>query len=159
WKITGRHYLVYVHGEELRVASVSRELAWMTRRVLAGASTIVANSHNTASLLRAEWKVPLGRTRVLHPGVDVNRFCPAERNDAVRQALGWSGRLVILTVGRLQRRKGHDILLRALPAIRRQIPNVLYSIVGDGIERQQLEQLVNELGIAECVQLRGEPDD
>jgi phosphatidylinositol alpha-1,6-mannosyltransferase len=158
-RFAGVKYLLFVHGEEMRIAGGSRELTWMARRVLAGAEQIIANSHNTARILREEWNVAEGRITVLHPGVDTERFCPAPRDLAVRERLGWGERPVVLTVGRLQKRKGQDMLIRALPAIREAVPDVLYAIVGDGEERQPLESLVRELGLASHVQFRGEPAD
>jgi phosphatidylinositol alpha-1,6-mannosyltransferase len=66
---------------------------------------------------------------------------------------------VVLTVGRLQERKGHDVFIRALPQVRQAIPDILYVIVGDGAERQRLEALVDEHGVRPQVQFRGEPVD
>lgn len=51
------------------------------------------------------------------------------------------------------------MLIRSLPAIREQFPDVLYSIVGDGTQRELLEQLSVELGVKEHVQFRGETTD
>lgn len=155
----GLPYVLFVHGEEMAVAAGSRELAWMTRRVLGGAQRLVVNSRNTARVLEQDWQVRPERISVLHPGVDTGRFCPAPRNAAVRQRLGWGERPVVLTVGRLQKRKGHDMLIRALPAIRQRVPDVLYSIVGEGPERAELQRLIGELGLHDHMQLRGEPLD
>ena len=58
-----------------------------------------------------------------------------------------SGRRVILTVGALQKRKGQDMMIRALPAILGPVPDVLYVIAGEGWERPYLEQLVAEHGV------------
>src|SRR5262245_54059694 len=66
---TGVPYIVYVHGEELNVALGSRELRWLTRRVLVGANCVIANSKNTNRILRDEWDLPEHHIRVLHPGV------------------------------------------------------------------------------------------
>jgi len=156
---TGLPYLCYVHGEELRVVQTSRELKWMARRVLAGAQTIIANSRHTADLLRREWHVPLDRVALLYPGVDTLRFVPAARCDAARARLGWGARPVVLTVGRLQVRKGQDQMIRALRQIRQLIPDVLYSIVGDGEERPRLEALARDEGLSNHVQFRGEASD
>lgn len=158
-RLTGIPYLTYFHGEELQLVSGSRELTWMTRGVMRGAQLLIANSQNTARLLREQWRAPADKIRVLHPGADCSRFVPAEPSEAVRQQLGWQGRRVVLTVGRLQKRKGQDMLLRALPAIRQQVPDLLYAIVGDGEEREALERLTDELGVRAAVQFRGEPDD
>ena len=156
---TGLPYICYVHGEELRVVQTSRELKWMARRVLAGAQTIIANSRHTAELLGREWQVPSERVQLLYPGVDTSRFVPAARCEQTRARLGWGNRPVVLTVGRLQIRKGQDQMIRALRQIRQTIPDVLYEIVGDGEERPRLETLVRDEGVSDHVQFRGEASD
>ena len=77
----------------------------------------------------------------------------------MRARLEWTGRRVVLTVGALQKRKGQDMMIRALPAIRQRCPDVLYAIVGEGWERPYLESLVAELSVADLVQFRATPAD
>jgi phosphatidylinositol alpha-1,6-mannosyltransferase len=157
--LTGVPYLCYVHGEDVTGATTSRELHFLARRVLQQAAFVIANSHNTERILLGDWRLPSERVRVLHPGVDTERFVPAPRDRSVRARLGWGERRVVLTVGRLQKRKGHDMLIRALPALRRAVPDVLYAILGDGEERTALEQLVDREGVRQSVQFLGEADD
>ncbi len=149
----------YVHGEELNIANNSRELRWMARRVFRNAERVIANSRNTAELLKDDWRLGDDQVAVLHPGVDVDYFVPADPDPAVRSKLGWGDRPVILTVGRLQKRKGHDQLIRALPEIRKHVPDVLYAIVGDGPEHDRLRQLAADQGVEELVDFRGEVGD
>lgn len=157
----GLPYLVYVHGEELNIAGSSRELTWMANRVYRNAAVIVANSRNSARVLESNWPVVPERVHVMHPGVDTKGFRPAPVDSAVRRRFGWGDRPVILSVGRLQQRKGQAEVIRAMPEILRHIPNALYAIVGDGDDRTRLEQLVAELGLGKFVTLHGElpPDD
>ncbi len=155
----GVPYLCYVHGEEMSYGQSSRQLGQMMHGVLEDAQVIIANSRNSAAILRDQWKVPADRVRVMHPGVDVERFVPAEFDTERRECLGWYDRPVVLTVGRLQQRKGQDQMIRALPAVRQSIPNVLYAIVGEGQQRSALEELVREHGLEEHVEFLGEPDD
>lgn len=155
----GVPYAQYVHGEELQSMASSRQLRWMGRRVLRGAALVIANSRNTACLLRRDWRVPEGRLAVLHPGVDSTRFHPAEPDADLRAGFGWSDRPVLLTVGRLQQRKGHDMMIRALPTIRTHVPEVIYSIVGDGERRSELQQLARELNVTDHVQFLGQLHD
>ncbi len=157
--LAGLPYVCYVHGEDVESAATSRELSWMTRRVLNNADFLVANSQNTSRLLTENWNVPKSKVRLLYPGVDTQWFSPAPRSLDVRQQLGWGERKVVLTVGRLQKRKGHDMLIRALPAIRQAVPNVLYAIAGAGDELAALEALVQSEGVADHVQFLGEPND
>lgn len=149
----------FVHGEELTLAGTSNELTRLTRRVLRESAGIFANSRHTRDILLRSWGVQERHVTVMHPGVDTARFTPAPESSVVRQRLGWSGRRVILTVGALQKRKGQDMLIRALPAIRAKCPDVLYAIAGEGWERPYLERLVAEHGVGDSVQFRGVPSD
>ncbi|QDT34645.1 glycosyltransferase family 4 protein [Thalassoglobus polymorphus] len=158
-KLKGTPYVFYVHGEDVNTAWSSRELTFLVRRALNSATYCIANSQNTARLLQEDWGLPAEKIQVLHPGVDTQRFMPEERSLSIRESLGWGDRTVILTVGRLQKRKGQDMLIRALPAIREQFPDVLYSIVGDGAQRESLERLAEELGVKESLQFQGETTD
>jgi phosphatidylinositol alpha-1,6-mannosyltransferase len=156
---SGVPYLCYVHGEDVSTAVNSREHTWLVRRVLAGADFLIANSRNTAEILRTEWRVHPERVCVLHPGVDTRYFVPAETDPAVRARLGWGRRPVVLTVGRLQKRKGHDHMILALRSVRRTIPDVLYAVVGKGEEGPELRALVQSQGLDGHVQFLGEVGD
>jgi phosphatidylinositol alpha-1,6-mannosyltransferase len=158
WR-TGVPFACYVHGEDMTMATTSRELTWLTRRVVRRAAFLIANSHNTARILREDWGVGPERIHVMHPGVDTRYFVPAPRDPAVRSRLGWGERRVVLTVGRLQKRKGQDQMIRALAAVRRSIPDVLYVITGDGEERASLEALVRSERVDGHVQFLGEIAD
>jgi phosphatidylinositol alpha-1,6-mannosyltransferase len=157
WK--GIPFACYVHGEELALAKTTRELSYLTRLVLHSATTIVANSVHSMTLLVEQWNVPAAKVTVMHPGVDTTRFVPGAVTVPTRVRLGWDGRRVILTVGALQKRKGQDMMIRALPTIRARCPDVLYAIVGQGWEQSYLESLAAEHGVADLVQFRGVPSD
>jgi len=96
---------------------------------------------------------------VLHPRVDTDRFRPAPRNETARAELGWSGRRVVLTVGALQQRKGQDMMIRALPAIARVVPDLLYAVIGEDWEGGLHRRLALDLGVADRVQFLGTPGD
>ncbi len=163
WLIKRWHgipYICYAHGEEISGLSSSRELRWMTRRVLRGAEFLIANSQNTKRIVRERFGMPAEHIRVLHPGVDTERFVPAARDRRVRARLGWDDRPVLLTVSRLEKHKGHDQAIRAVAAVREAIPDILYTIVGDGKQREALRQLVaDNSGLERSVQFLGELDD
>jgi glycosyltransferase involved in cell wall biosynthesis len=65
---------------------------------------------------------------------------------------------IILTVARLEsseQYKGYDQILRALPQIRAQIPDVHYILVGKGSDRPRIEQTIADLKLQDCVTLAG----
>jgi phosphatidylinositol alpha-1,6-mannosyltransferase len=155
----GVPYVCYVHGEDVNETGRSRELAWLTRRVLNGAAIIIVSSHNAERLVKEDWGIPSKRICLVYPGVDCERFVPCPRDPAVRDRLGWRNRPVVLTVGRLQKRKGQDQMILAMRTIRKAIPQALYAIAGDGEERATLEGIVAREGLGEHVQFLGELPD
>jgi glycosyltransferase involved in cell wall biosynthesis len=65
---------------------------------------------------------------------------------------------IILTVARLaevERYKGYDRILEALPTIRKSIPDIHYILVGKGADRFRIEQLIAKLNLQDCVTLAG----
>jgi phosphatidyl-myo-inositol dimannoside synthase len=156
---TGVEFACYVHGEDMTLTGTSRELTWLTRRVIRRAAFLIANSENTARILREDWGVAGQRVFVMHPGVDTGTFTPAAPDPAARARLGWGKRRVVLTVGRLQKRKGQDMMIRALSAIRGIVADVLYAVVGNGEERGALRMLARSEGVEDCVQFLGEVGD
>ena len=166
-KIDGIPFSCYVHGEDANAVSVgasdgvlsSRQLRWMTRQVMNSVSTIIANSRNSARIATEQWGLPDERVKLLHPGCDTNYFVPATRDANVRKALGWGDRPVLLTVGRLQKRKGHDMVIRALSQVREAIPDVLFAIVGSGEELEPLQRLVESEGQQNHVLFHGKLSD
>jgi len=59
----------------------------------------------------------------------------------------YAGKKVLLTVGGLWGRKGHDLALHALAEVMKHRQDILYVMVGDGNGRVELEALVDSLGL------------
>jgi phosphatidylinositol alpha-1,6-mannosyltransferase len=154
----GPPYVCWTHGEELAYARTSRELTLLLSKVHRGAAGFIANSHNTRRMLEAIG-VAEHRIQVIHPGVDPERFGPSAASSDLRRRLAPAGGLVLLSVGRLQRRKGHDAVLRALLRLGGSADAMRYVIVGDGDERPRLQQLAADLGIQQHVTFVGEVSD
>ena len=153
WLFTRLPYCVYAHGEEIGTALASRQLTFLMRRAYGNARAIIANSRNTRSLL-TEIGVAEAKIRVISPGVDINRFTPGDVARA-RATLGLAGQPLLLSVGRLQRRKGHDMTIRALRTVVKEFPNVKYAIAGAGEEEDRLRALAKHMGVGQHVHFAG----
>ena len=90
---------------------------------------------------------------VIHNGVRFERFQKTVDMESVRHR--YAGKKILLTVGGLWGRKGHDLVLHALPDVLKKHPNTVYAIVGDGNARADLETLATDLGIREAVDFVG----
>lgn len=95
------------------------------------------------------------RVRKLTPGVDTHRFTPGCGGEQVRAGLGVLGLPVVGCVSRLIRRKGQDTLIRAWPVVRESVPDAKLLLVGGGPEREYLQELAAELGVADAVIFTG----
>jgi phosphatidyl-myo-inositol dimannoside synthase len=88
----------------------------------------------------------------LPAGVDTDRFAPDEIARAeLRARYRLGGRPVAVCVSRLVPRKGQDMLIRALPAIRQRVPGAALAIVGGGPYRDTLRRLAHSFGVTEHV--------
>jgi glycosyltransferase involved in cell wall biosynthesis len=86
--------------------------------VMARGDHIVAVSDQIADLVSDRYRVPWDRITVIPASVDLRRFDPAtvstERVDAIRRSFGVKpDDKIILVAGRILRRKGHHIVVRA----------------------------------------------
>jgi phosphatidylinositol alpha-1,6-mannosyltransferase len=99
--------------------------------------------------------VPLRKIAVVHPGVDPSRFRPGLHGLAVRRRFAADDEILLLSVGRLQRRKGYDMAIAALHSLQPVLPRLRYVIVGDGEHRVQLEASVAERGLGDRVFFAG----
>lgn len=97
------------------------------------------------------------RTRMtqLTPGVDTSVFRPGAGGAQVRRRHGLGTRPVVVCVSRMVARKGQDVLVRALPAVRARAPGAALLLVGDGPDRARVERLVARLGLERNVVLAG----
>jgi phosphatidylinositol alpha-1,6-mannosyltransferase len=88
------------------------------------------------------------------PGIDTDHFSPQDARE-LRNELGLSEKKVIVSVGRLVHRKGQDVLIEAMPAILKDVPDANLLMIGEGPYRGYLENRVKALGIQESVTFIG----
>ncbi len=90
-----------------------------------------------------------GRVVPLTAGVHAADFDPGDGapGAALRERWGLAGRPVVVCVSRLVTRKGQDVLLRALPAVRAAVPGAALVVVGTGPRARSLERLADSLGL------------
>lgn len=149
-----RPVVIYAHGEELTTWGRGSKYKAM-RFILRHADRVIANSEFTRDELVC-MGVPEDRIMLIYPGVDTERFRPGLPCDDLKQSIGLApDERLILSVGRLQRRKGFDMVIKSLPALLQQGIKARYALIGIGEDKQYLAALAQELGVADHVHLLG----
>lgn len=98
------------------------------------------------------------RYEVVPNAVDLSRFVHADRA-AARARLGLDAGPLAVCVGRLSHQKGQDVLLDAWPSVRSAVPEARLVLVGDGPDREALEQQAKELEHVSLVGRQAAADD
>ncbi|PIR93051.1 hypothetical protein COT99_02875 [Candidatus Falkowbacteria bacterium CG10_big_fil_rev_8_21_14_0_10_43_10] len=136
-KIIKFDYVVFLHGMDLTFAMKSRRKKWLARRILADAKKIIcANSY--AAKIAGEI-VNSGKVAVVNPGIEVRSMKSEVRSDELKKKYNLQGKKILLQVGRLVKRKGYDKVIETLPEVLKQVPNLVYIIIGDGPELDNIK--------------------
>jgi mannosylfructose-phosphate synthase len=104
---------------------------------------VVATTPQQVDVLRADYGVPEENCCIIPPGYDDNRFYPVSEasRQAIRQRLGFSGK-VVLSLGRLARNKGYDLLIDAFELVVRREPDAVLHLDVGGTERTPAEATI-----------------
>jgi phosphatidylinositol alpha-1,6-mannosyltransferase len=138
------------------------EVGWAALRGARGLLRRIARNVDVMTYLGEYTRIRLDRAvgeltdlRRLAPGVDVEAYSPDVDGTAIRRRYRLSDRPVVVCVSRLVPRKGQDALIRALPSIRRRVPDAALLVVGGGPYRAALQRLARDTGVADVVVFTG----
>lgn len=159
---TGAHFVTTFHS----TYGLQSDLKRRYNAVMTRGERVIAISDFIAAHIRENYGIADDRLRVIHRGIDLNRFDPdkvsAER--VIQLVNQWripDGVPVIMLPGRITRRKGHDLLIEAIARLQQRELRCLMvgPEEGRGTFRRELEAMAERLGVAARVQFTGECRD
>lgn len=130
----------------LTARAARRTLASLSLATLRRSDALIAVNEETGAMYARA--VPGVCTRVISPGIHVDAF--QQTGSGVER----TGREII-TVGSLIKRKGIDLIIKAMAELKVTHPQVRLRIVGDGPQRESLESLARRLGVDDIVVFQG----
>ncbi|GIW20581.1 MAG: hypothetical protein KatS3mg065_0877 [Chloroflexota bacterium] len=151
-----RPYVVStVHSSRVRSLADRDEL----RRLTPHMDRLVAVSRAIVAKI-AEERGDAAPVELIYNGVDLSRYDHQEPCCTLREEYGLPPDAQLVgVVARLEPEKGHPTLLAAWPEVVRRCPQAYLLVVGEGSQRDALEALAAELGIADHVVFTGRRDD
>lgn len=145
-------FVVIGHAGEFKMGSVL--LRSLLHRAIKRSSSVIAVSAFTAELMRAEGFIAALPT-VIHNGASLPQEVSENVIEDLRDRHAMDSRRLLLTIGNVTERKGQDLVIRALPAIRDRIPDILYVVAGLPTDAARLQDLAVSLGVGDAVRLVG----
>ena len=145
-------YVVTFHsgGHSSRLRNMMRGGQWtVLRPLLSRATKLIGVSEFEAEYFQRHLRIPAERFAVIPNGVQFP--------DSVTGIGHQTDGAVIVSVGRLERYKGHHRVIAALPYVLAQQPDARLRIVGSGPFESQLVRMASELGVAERVEIGAIP--
>ncbi|MDD5251271.1 MAG: glycosyltransferase family 4 protein [Patescibacteria group bacterium] len=156
-KRRGLPYVVFVHGYDLALAAhAGGRKRLLAKRILGKADLVVANSGYTSKLAEALGAAP-ERLMIAKPSPNIPPYHVVEPAlmAATRARFAGPEDFLLLSVGRLVKRKGFDTCLQAVADLNCGRHSVRYVIVGEGPDRERLTRMAHDLGIADLVTFLG----
>lgn len=157
-------YIVYVNGGDLlreRQKALKSTLKRRTSREILGNAAGIAATSQWVADLTAEVMREVGVTNpppvaALALGTDPKAFSASRDTGALRAKWGiGNSDPVILTVARLVPHKGQDVVVRALPRLLTEFPDLKYVVVGEGHDETRLREIALELGVEDKIVFAG----
>jgi phosphatidylinositol alpha-1,6-mannosyltransferase len=144
-KLTGAPYVVFVYGVDVW-APLSPSRRWGLQK----ADSVIAISCFTAERAEEANGVDADGIHILYNCLDPRFVRPPGFNKPVQRSLLSVGRLIID-----EQSKGLDYVIRAMPALLKKYPDLVYNVVGDGDNRKILEALAAQEGVSQAVCFHG----
>jgi glycosyltransferase involved in cell wall biosynthesis len=147
-----------LNSNEKFLVSFNWFLRFFEIRMLERANKIIAVSHFTKRELQNYYNIPENKIRVIHNGVDINKFKPANDKRKVKEELSFKpDDLTILSVGRLYARKGLFTLIECMPQVVKRFRNAKFVISGKG-QSDEMRKLIahaEKLGVKDNIIFTG----
>jgi len=158
-------YIVTCHGNDLlRAKSVPRKFK-LAKKILQNAEYVEANTkftqqilikdfgfgedkiHPVKSAIKYRGAKQFDRVKIVYPECSISKnMVDKNKVQELREKYNLKDKKVLLTVARLVKSKGVDQVIKALPKVLEKIPDLVYIIVGDGPEKNNLKNMANDVG-------------
>jgi glycosyltransferase involved in cell wall biosynthesis len=100
--------------------------------------------------------IPPDRTVVNPGGVDLSRFRPLQTRESIKADMGLpEGKIHLLTIRNLEPRMGIENLLKSISILNKEREGFHLTLGGEGIERKNLENMIQEFGLSDMVTMTG----
>ncbi|MFH0955858.1 MAG: glycosyltransferase family 4 protein [Candidatus Falkowbacteria bacterium] len=146
-------YSVILHGLDLSSAVKNSRKKWLAKKILKNADKIICINGYTADLTKQYFPPSANKMVIVNPAVDSALPPAPEQILELKKQYNLTDKIVLLSVGRLVKRKGFDMVVKSMPKILERVPNLVYIIIGDGNEIENLKLKIINLRLEKYVKI------
>mgnify|MGYP001249209223 FL=1 len=154
---TGLHKKIPIislaHGTELQKEQFNISKINRIKKSLSKVDCVAANSFYTADRVK-DLEIDPEKIKVVYPGVEAAVHPERATEEIVKKKIG-PGNPCLLTLARLEPRKGQDYIIKILPSLLKDYPNIIYILAGDGPYRKHLYELAKKYNVTYNVRFLG----
>lgn len=143
-------FSVFTYGRDMILPQQFLRKKVLAKYILKKAKSIFTISRYTKDLINT-YGAFSDKIIMLPPGVDHHFFAPDKINQNLYSKHHLQGKKILLSIGRLDPRKGFDTVISAMPKVIQHVPNAHYLIIGKGDQKEDLKRLVAQFHLEQAV--------
>jgi glycosyltransferase involved in cell wall biosynthesis len=129
------HHTYWQQSHYINEQKWKKILYYFERSSFQKADLVICDCESTENVLLNYYGIPKGKMTVLPIGIDLAKFKPNKHINNTKE---------LLYVGRIDKRKGLEFLIKTMTIINKVDPNIRLHIVGRGKDKEKLEQFSKE---------------
>ncbi len=146
-------YFVSLHGLDILNALKNKRKKLLAKKILKHAQFITVNSNCTKNLLKDLVKNQ-EKIKIIYPGVNLNfQKINEQKLSEIKNKYNPNNKKIILTTGRLVKRKNHELVIKAIKKLAQKIPNLVYLIIGNGPEKKNYGLRIKNYGLQNNIKI------
>ena len=144
-KRLGVKYSVFLHGMDFAVAVSQKRKIKQVKNILQNCENIICVNSYVAKMAK-QFLSDDSKIKIINPGISQKNIdIKPEIIEKIKQCSFLQNKYLMLSVGRLVERKGVDMVLKTIPQLVDQIPELMYLIGGTGSDEYKIKRCYNDL--------------
>jgi len=143
-------YIVYTHSADILEFQKYWPVKKLLQSILNNAAKVSCNSRFTYGKL-LDLGVAREKIKLIYPKTDFLKFDRFMETGSIIKRYDLADKRIILSINRLIERKGNDVMVQAMPAVLKEVPNAVYIIGGKGRYENRLREMVKDFHLEKDV--------
>jgi glycosyltransferase involved in cell wall biosynthesis len=149
--LVGFHpFVLTAWGSDVLIAGKSFVKSFFVKYSLNKADLITCDAGHMQKVM-VKLGVPDSKIKIIYFGIDILKFIPGEKSEALKSKLSVSGCPVVISLRNLEPVYNIETLIRAIPFVLNELPNVKFIIAGRGSEEGNLKKLAEDHKVSQSI--------